>query len=66
MKLRCSGGVLDGQLVEVPNDVKKGDRRRVLGQIDGKPTPADYEVASDTKGMWLVPPPPQFKKEQGS
>lgn len=66
MKLRCSGGVLDGQMVEVANDVKKGDRLRVLGQVSGKPTEADYEVASDTTKIWLVSPPPPWMSEHDS
>jgi hypothetical protein len=57
MRLRCSGGTLNGQMVEVQDNAQKGDFVPVEGKVAGKPVDAAYEVVSDERGrMWLVAP----------
>lgn len=57
MKLRCSGGILDGQEVDVHDNAQKGDLVPVEGKVAGKSVDAAYEVASDGNGrIWLIPP----------
>jgi hypothetical protein len=63
MKARCSGGPFDGQTVEIPNDWKKGEVRRVKGMAGEAPSTAEYEVASDGKDIWLVPPSKHYPKK---
>jgi hypothetical protein len=57
MKLRCSGGILDGQTLEVQDDALKGDFVPVQGKVAGKLVDAAYEIVSDERGhMCLVAP----------